>query len=30
MLDIEMSDEKQDLMIAICDADCSGSIDEEV
>ena len=30
ILDIDMCEEKQNLLVAICDVDCSGTIDEEV
>ena len=29
-LDIDMSEEKQDMLLAICDIDGSGEIDQEV
>ena len=29
-LDIEMSEERQDMLLAICDIDGSGEIDQEV
>ncbi len=28
-LNIDMSEEKQDKLLALCDVDCSGTIDEE-